>query len=59
MMLAGNACSRPGLLRAVLRPGRRLRPPLNEGACMLYLTGVLTVAALFYLAYVMIRPEKF
>jgi len=26
---------------------------------MLYLTGVLTVAALFYLGYVMIRPEKF
>jgi len=26
---------------------------------MLYLTGVLTVAALFYLAYVMIFPEKF
>jgi len=26
---------------------------------MLYLTGVLTVAALFYLAYVMIRPERF
>jgi len=26
---------------------------------MLYLTGVLTVAALIYLAYVMIRPEKF
>ena len=26
---------------------------------MLYLTGVLTVAALFYLAYVMILPEKF
>jgi len=26
---------------------------------MLYLTGVLTIAALFYLAYVMIRPEKF
>ena len=25
---------------------------------MLYLTGVLTVAALFYLGYVMIRPEK-
>ena len=39
--------------------GRRLRPPLNEEPCMLYLTGVLTVAALFYLAYVMIRPEKF
>jgi hypothetical protein len=26
---------------------------------MLYLTGVLTVAALIYLGYVMIRPEKF
>jgi hypothetical protein len=26
---------------------------------MLYLTGALTVAALFYLGYVMIRPEKF
>jgi len=26
---------------------------------MLYLTGVLTVAALIYLAYVMIFPEKF
>jgi hypothetical protein len=26
---------------------------------MLYLTGVVTVAALFYLGYVMIRPEKF
>jgi len=26
---------------------------------MIYLTGVLTIAALFYLAYVMIRPEKF
>ena len=26
---------------------------------MLYLTGVLTVAALFYLGYVMIRPENF
>jgi len=26
---------------------------------MLYLTGLVTVAALFYLAYVMIRPEKF
>jgi hypothetical protein len=26
---------------------------------VLYLTGVLTVAALVYLAYVMIRPEKF
>jgi hypothetical protein len=28
-------------------------------AYMLYLTGILTVAALIYLAYVMIRPEKF
>jgi len=26
---------------------------------MLYLTGVLTVAALIYLGYVMIRPERF
>jgi K+-transporting ATPase KdpF subunit len=26
---------------------------------MTYLTGVLTVAALFYLVYVMIKPEKF
>jgi K+-transporting ATPase KdpF subunit len=26
---------------------------------MIYLTGLLTVAALVYLAYVMIRPEKF
>jgi hypothetical protein len=26
---------------------------------LLYLTGCLTVAALFYLIYVMIRPERF
>jgi len=26
---------------------------------MIYLTGLLTVAALVYLGYVMIRPEKF
>jgi hypothetical protein len=31
----------------------------RKEASMLYLTGVLTVAALFYLAYVMIFPEKF
>jgi hypothetical protein len=31
----------------------------RKGLSMLYLTGVLTVAALFYLAYVMIFPEKF
>jgi hypothetical protein len=32
---------------------------LKRRVRVLYLTGVLTVAALFYLAYVMIRPEKF
>jgi hypothetical protein len=37
-------------MRASLKPG-------DSG--VLYVTGVLTVAALFYLAYVMIRPEKF
>ncbi|MGP0066655.1 MAG: potassium-transporting ATPase subunit F [Isosphaeraceae bacterium] len=26
---------------------------------MIYLTGLLTVAALIYLGYVMIRPERF
>ena len=37
-----------------------LRPTLNRRTLrMLYLTGVLTVAALIYLAYVMIFPEKF
>jgi hypothetical protein len=30
-----------------------------KDSLMLYLTGLLTVAALFYLGYVMIRPEKF
>ena len=41
------------LFGLVLRPGRGLRPTLNyrEEACaVLYLTGVLTVRALIYLA---------
>ena len=29
------------------------------GAAVLYLTAVLTVAALMYLGYAMIRPERF
>ena len=41
----------------------RWSPPAStfdpKDSPMLYLTGVLTVAALFYLAYVMILPEKF
>jgi hypothetical protein len=31
----------------------------EDVSAMLYLTGFLTVAALLYLGYVMIRPEKF
>jgi F subunit of K+-transporting ATPase len=41
-----------------------VRPALTAtswepNAMMLYLTAVLTVAALFYLGYAMIRPEAF
>jgi hypothetical protein len=31
----------------------------TKDSLMLYLTGALTIAALVYLGYVMIRPEKF
>ena len=54
-----------GPVRPVLRPGRRLRPALTRSAdrgreeTMLYLTAILTVAALIYLGYAMIRPERF
>jgi hypothetical protein len=35
-------------------------PPATGGSpIILYLTAVLTVAALFYLGYAMIRPERF
>ena len=33
--------------------------PDPGGAAVLYLTAVLTVAALIYLGYAMIRPERF
>jgi hypothetical protein len=33
--------------------------PSGGSPAMLYLTAVLTVAALFYLGYAMIRPEHF
>jgi hypothetical protein len=38
-----------------------LRPALirSETTAVLYLTAVLTVAALVYLGYAMIRPESF
>ena len=52
---------RDGLVRFVLRPGRRVRPALNRlGALVvLYLTAFVTVAALVYLVYAMLRPERF
>jgi K+-transporting ATPase KdpF subunit len=31
----------------------------NEARSVLYLTAILTVAALVYLGYAMIRPERF
>jgi K+-transporting ATPase KdpF subunit len=34
-------------------------PPAAAGSAMLYVTAVLTVAALIYLGYAMIRPERF
>jgi hypothetical protein len=40
-------------------PSSRLVTIFETEAAVLYLTGVLTLAALVYLAYVMIRPEKF
>jgi hypothetical protein len=33
--------------------------PAEGSSTMLYLTAVLTVAALFYLGYAMVRPERF
>jgi len=36
-----------------------LIPALWESTAMLILTGILTVAALGYLGYAMIRPERF
>ena len=59
----GDCNARPGdgYYGIVLRPGRRLRPPLiQEGVlAVLYLTAVITVAALVYLVYAMLRPESF
>lgn len=55
----------PGLgdLFAVFRPHRRVRQALTleeQGSDpMLYLTALLSVAALAYLTYAMIRPESF
>lgn len=34
-------------------------PAAGGSQTMLYVTAVLTVAALFYLGYAMIRPERF
>ncbi|MHC5543630.1 potassium-transporting ATPase subunit F [Singulisphaera rosea] len=34
-------------------------PAPGGSPAMLYLTAILTVAALFYLGYAMIRPERF
>ncbi len=58
--VARNARAGPSSVRSLFRDGRRLRPTLiQRKKSVLYLTGVLTIAALVYLAYVMIRPEKF
>ncbi len=38
---------------------RRCPSNLEGAAAVLYLTAVLTVAALMYLGYAMIRPERF
>jgi hypothetical protein len=35
------------------------RDAIGASAMILYITAILTVAALFYLAYAMIRPEAF
>ena len=51
--------------RLVLWAGRGVRPaligpgPFRKGATVLILTALLTVAALGYLGYAMIRPESF
>ena len=64
-MALGYARPRNDRFRPVLRPGRGLRPALTidseagRTAAVLYLTAVLTVLALIYLGYVMIRPERF
>src|SRR5271157_1998566 len=56
-----NVRSRDGDVRLVLRPDRRVRSALNRWGVLvvLYLTAFVTVAALVYLVYAMLRPEKF
>ena len=56
-----NVRPRDGDVRLVLRPGRRVRPALNRWGALvvLYLTAFVTVAALVYLVFAMLRPEKF
>ena len=56
-----NVRPRDGDVRLVLRPDRRVRSALNRLGVLvvLYLTAFVTVAALVYLVYAMLRPEKF
>ena len=60
----GHRDAHPGTVHVctLLRADRRMRPPFdrdNGGPAVLTLTGILTIAALFYLGYAMIRPERF
>ena len=48
-------------IRLVLRPDRLLRSALDQLGVLavLYLTAFVTLAALVYLVYAMLRPERF